>query len=304
MGFGAEFLSCPDLFPARLAGEPWGRRSVTVDLPGGPYRICDLSTAQEETLARSWKAYLADPETPPRVEIRAFRAPAGDFRPFGTPAREYRPDLSYGSGTVRLAGLDVMGLLEVESPPRGGFWTPLEEGGAFRGACENFLRLVVAYAVLDQGGVVLHSAALDLGSALIFPGRSGAGKSTLCTLAAAAGIRVLGDELHALTAELHLAPLPFAGDFGPTLERRPALPLGAVLALRQAAEDGIGPLSKAAAFALLLSTAPYVNRDPYRAAVLEGVLSGLIERHTDFYELAFTSTSRLGVLRGLVEVAA
>lgn len=304
MGFGAEFLSCPDLFPARRAGEPWGRRSVTVDLPGGPYRLGDLSAAQEETLSRSWKAYLAGPEKPPRVEIRAFRAPAEDFRPFGTPAREYRPGISYGRDKVRLAGLDVMGLLEIGAPPRGGFWTPLEEGGAFRGACENFLRLVTAYAVLDEGGVLLHSAALDLGSVLLFPGRSGAGKSTLCSLAAAAGFRVLGDELHALTAGLDLEPLPFAGDFGPTQERCPARPLGAVLALRQAEEDGIGPLSRAAAFALLLSTAPYVNRDPYRGADLERVLSGLVEGQADFYELAFTSTSGLGVLRELTEVAA
>ncbi len=315
MSFGAEFLSCPDLFPARRAGEPWGEHAVRIDLPGGPYRIADLSAAQVEALSQTWKGYLlTDRAVAPRVEIRAFRAPAKDFRPFGNPAREYRPDVGYGRGAVRMAGLDLMALLEVApadggpedgaEPLRGGFWTPREEGGAFRGACENFLRLVTAYAVLAQGGVLLHSAALELGTAFLFPGRSGAGKSTLCGLAAAAGFRVLGDELHAMTAELDLEPLPFAGDFGPTQKRRPARPLGAVVGLRQAAKDSLGPMSRAAAFALLLSTAPYVNRDPHRAGAVEEALTRLLERGVDLYELAFTPTSRLDVLRELTEAAA
>ena len=52
----SRFLAQPELFPARLAGEPWGTESVTLDLPGGPFAILGLSAEQRDSLLDRFEA--------------------------------------------------------------------------------------------------------------------------------------------------------------------------------------------------------------------------------------------------------
>lgn len=71
-------------------------------------------------------------------------------------------------------------------------------GASIDGAClllDTILRAAVARSVLDDGGLLLHGAAIVVeGAAHLFPARSGSGKSTLASRAA----HPLSDELSIL----------------------------------------------------------------------------------------------------------
>src|SRR5262249_46722626 len=150
--------------PARRAGEPWGERQVSLDLPGGPYAVAGLSRVQAE-VARERFGDLCreDAPEPPAVRGLLFRAPASDFLAVDTRRCEYAMDFAHGPRSVRLAGLHLMARLDWTPDLSGALWTA-EEGDLFPGICENFLRVLVAYRLLALGGVVLHSAGIALGT--------------------------------------------------------------------------------------------------------------------------------------------
>ena len=130
------------------------------------------------------------------------------------------------------------------------------------GVVENVLRPLVARRLIFGGGLLVHSAAVVLEErAFLFAGPSGAGKSTMAAMALRAGHEVLSDDLNAVVGA-DVVPLPFTGDLSPEALRRNPAPLRAIVALEKGAHDGIRELSKAAAGALLVRSAPYVNRDP------------------------------------------
>ncbi|HVT58050.1 MAG TPA: hypothetical protein VHR45_06600 [Thermoanaerobaculia bacterium] len=323
MSFGERFLHNPDLFPARRAGEVWGDREVILDLPGGPYRLAGLAAAQEESL-RSGYGDLCRPRgaAPPPAdraaavapgtvtEARIFRAAAADFRQFDTRGWDYELDTDNTPEAVRLAGLRLLARLEWRPTLAAALWTSEGEGELFPGICENFLRILVAYRLLEAGGVVLHSAGLLLaGSAFLFLGRSGAGKTTLARLASERGAEVLSDDLNAVCPANPAGPanpanppnppnpasppilpearpaaalalvhkLPFTGDLGDRAVQRPPAALRAFFRLEKAAgdaDDAIAPLSRAEAVACMLACAPFVNADPHRR---ERLLSNLLD---------------------------
>jgi len=180
MSFGERFLVFPDLFPARRAGEPWGDRRVALDLPGGPYLLSGLSARQEQAVAERFGALVrAAPDTsadsPAAVRGALFAAPASDFRPIDTRGWEYAMDFAHAERSVCLAGLHLMARLDWAPVLGGALWTS-EEGDLFPGICENFLRVLVAYRLIELGGAVLHSAGVaDGDGAFLFLGPSGAG---------------------------------------------------------------------------------------------------------------------------------
>jgi hypothetical protein len=83
-----------------------------------------------------------------------------------------------------------------------GTWTPAsrEARCVYWGSpltLSSFLRIVMSYAVLDRGGVLLHASSIvSRGNALVFAGPSGAGKTTIARLGAPRP--VLSDEVTAL----------------------------------------------------------------------------------------------------------
>jgi hypothetical protein len=291
MTFGARFLRHPAAFPADGEGEPWGGHEVALDLPGGPYRFAGLAPAQEEAVRATFPGFvLAEPapEGVAAVPIQMLRRGAGDFRPVDVRGWEYGLDFDRSPAAVRLAGLGLMGRLDWRREGLvGALWTP--EGGGegpgdrFPGVLENFLRVLVAYRLLELGGVVLHSAGVIRdGVAYLFLGRSGAGKTTVARLSLAQGAEVLSDDLNALFpagpsgSGCVVRKLPFTGDLGERRAGRPPVPLACLLRLEQDAADSLAPLSRAEALACLLACSPFVNVDPYRSGRLEGVLLGLL----------------------------
>ncbi|MFL6233054.1 MAG: hypothetical protein ACJ76N_07965 [Thermoanaerobaculia bacterium] len=302
MSFGGGFLRHPDLFPARRSGEPWGDRAVALDVAGGPYLLSGLAAPQEEALRRRFGPLCGPAEAGGTVTASAvFRAPAADFLPIDTRGWEYTLDLDPAPGALRVAGLHLMARLDWTPALAGALWTPRTEGEEWASVCENYLRMLTAYRLLEQGGALLHSAGVSDGEvAWLLLGPSGAGKTTASRLCLAGGATVLSDDLNAVLfagGEARLRKLPFTGDLGERAGGPESVPLRAVLRLAQGEVEGLRPLSPAAALAALVAASPFVNRDPWRREALLAVLERLA-RSVPAWEVTF---SREGGLWGMLK---
>jgi len=301
MTFGAEFLTCPELFPARRAGEVWGDRHVTLEFLGTGYVFSGLQETQVEALRNHFRPYRLEEASPrgKHVEIRLYRAAESDFRELPLQGWEYHLDLAYQARSVQVAGLKFMGFLDWLPELGGAVWTSALDPSRFCEVCENFLRAAAQYHVLESSGLLVHSAALVIeDAAYLFPGRSGAGKSTLSRLAAARGWRVLSDELNGLSFRggvAYVQQVPFAGDFGRTLYSDEPFPLAGIFKLRQGALDATEPLSPSHALAVMLSCSPFVNLDPYRRHHAEATLEAIVSQQRA-YTLTFSLTGELAAL--------
>ncbi len=293
MSFGSGFLRVPDLFPGRRSGEPWGDRSLVLDVAGGPYLFSGLSAAQEEMVRGKFAGLCrqADEDAAAAVATRLFRAPAEDFLEVDTRGWEYTLDLDHAPGSVRLAGLHFMARLDWTPELAGGLWTPQEPSEEWISFFENYFRVLAAYRLLAAGGALLHSAGVTDGvSAWMLLGPSGAGKTTSSRMCLAQGATVLSDDLNAVllpSAGPHLVRLPFTGDLGEQSGGAASYPLAALLRLVKGVEDRLLPISPAAALAGLVAAAPFVNGDPWRRQALLGVLERLA-RSVPAYELVFS----------------
>jgi hypothetical protein len=302
MSFGDGFLRFPDLFPGRRGGEPWGDRSLALDIAGGPYRFSGLSAQQEEAVRRKFAGLCRAQEGGEKVVSRVFRAPRADFLDFDLKGWEYSMDMEHSPTAVRLAGLRLMARLDWSPSLAGGLWTSEAEGDEWTSVFENFLRVLTSYRLLEEGGAVLHSAGVTDGfSAWVLFGPSGAGKTTSSRMCLERGGSVLSDDLNAvllpregthLPSPPLLVRLPFTGDLGERSGGPPSYPLAAVLRLVKGSEDRLRPLSQAAALAGLVAAAPVVNKDPYRREALLGVLERLASQ-VPAYELVFSLNGRL-----------
>jgi hypothetical protein len=219
------------------------------------------------------------------VAVGLKRSAAGDFLPRDVRGWEYGLDCDHALRAVCLAGLGIMGRLDWRPALGGILWTPEDGGALFPGIFENFLRVLVAYRLLELGGVILHSAGVVRGGgAYLFLGRSGAGKSTVARLSLDRGAEVLSDDLNALlpaaagraAAGSQVHKLPFTGDLGGRRAARPPVPLAALVRLEKHTRDECRPLSRAEALACMLTCSPFVNADPHRRGHLETVLLALL----------------------------
>jgi hypothetical protein len=292
MTFGGGFLRFPDLFPGRRGGEPWGDRSLVLEVAGGPYRVTGLSTDQEEATRRKFGGLCREGETGAEVAVQVFRVAPTDFLDRDVRGWEYSLDMDHSPNSVLLAGLRLMARIDWTPVLAGGLWTSWAGGEEWASVFENYLRVLAAYRLLELGGAMLHSAGVTDGtSAWLLLGRSGAGKTTSSRLCRARGGTVLSDDLNAVRLEdgarPRLAWLPFAGDLGVQAGGSESYPLAAVLRLTQGTEDRLRPLSPAAALAGLVAAAPFVNHDPWRREPLLSTLERLA-RSVPAYELVFS----------------
>lgn len=279
--FGSSFLRYPDLFPARASGEAWGEAEIVLSAPGGPYRMLGLAASQAAAVAERFAPLLLTAGTRGAVTLRLFRVSPEDFLAFELRGWQTRFDLAPSPALVCVAGRGFMARVDADG---GGaaLWTCFEEPGEFLGVFENFLRIVFAYRLLAEDGVLLHSAGVAAaGRAYLFFGRSGAGKSTLAGLSEAAGHDVLSDELNLVSWQDErptVEALPFAGDFNQRCRPRQAFELGGLFLLAKSPREERRPLSPARALAELAACAPFVNADPDRGETLLANLERLVWR--------------------------
>lgn len=159
---------------------------------------------------------------------------------------------------------------------RGDFAASLDLGsgkGALAAAAteqclDAFLRSLISFLLIRDGGFMLHSAGLvKNGRAYLFLGKSGAGKSTLSKLAAAAGAEVISDEINLLRPEkgkFRVYGSPFWGEM--RADGRPgSWPLGGICLLKKAKAARLAACSKAGAFKLLLRCLVNFDKSPETA---------------------------------------
>jgi hypothetical protein len=162
--------------------------------------------------------------------------------------------------------------------------------------------LILMNHLASRSGVLVHSAGLrldpnpaDNGSpvvGLVFPGASGAGKTTLSRLLQAGGLGagLLSDDriiLRETEDAVTAWGTPWPGDA--KIARNTSVPLGALLFLTQADEDGLTTLTKGEALRRLL---PVVSCPWYDRERLPAVLDtcGRIVERTPCQELRFSRT--------------
>ncbi|MDS4025919.1 MAG: hypothetical protein RKO25_02845 [Candidatus Contendobacter sp.] len=270
MNFGENFLTYPDLFPARPSGEPWGDERVMIGLAGDIYVYEGLSTVQADAVRQRFgKLCLPLVEASPMsVRIQIFRAAADDF----VENREHSRvayNQSHTPDAVKFIGRRFMCRLDWMPELRTALWVPEIDLQYQLAIFVQFLQTTIAYRVFEQGGLLFHSAAVvSDGGADIFFGPSGAGKSTISRLSFAMGHAVLNDDMNILRfteAGIMVEKLPFTGFLGQEGGGMAGIyPVRAMYRLYKGPTPVLHVLQPATALVTLLGCVHYVSCDPYR----------------------------------------
>lgn len=130
---------------------------------------------------------------------------------------------------------------------------------------DAFLRSLISFLLLREGGFMLHSAGIvKNGKAHLFLGKSGAGKSTLSKLAAATGGEVISDEINLLRFEkgrFRAYGSPFWGEM--RADGRPgSWPLGGIHLLGKARKNSLSACQGGEALKLLLRCLVNFDKSP------------------------------------------
>lgn len=272
MTFARQFLHDPTHFPTPSTPTRKKGHDLFIDLVGGPYVFRGLTQVQTRELlarygGRATSTGTADSATVP-VEARPL--PETLFRPVETDGWEMHIDFDYQPDHLRMAGLWFLARVELQPTLSATLWTPDTLSLVDTSAFENLFRTLVAYRLLEMGGVLLHSAGLaregDSEAAWLFPGRSNAGKSTLSALGRDAGLTLLSDDMNALIPAddgFITEQLPFAGDFGQIAPSRKSWPVKAILHPCKSQSNRLRPMTDSDRLAQLMVCSPFVNTNPH-----------------------------------------
>ena len=250
-------------------------------MPLGPWRHRweGVAKPQLRSLA-SWGA-LQETGSPDDPVTTLHRGEISSFRGVNQSSWTYTLALLPREDSVLLAGLDFFAEIQLTPNLAGQLWTFHQEGPRFESVIANYLRVFSAYALLLNGGLLVHGAAFEHreGEAALLFGPSGIGKSTLSRKVFDAGGRVLSDDLNLLWQEgkqYFIQKVPLAGEVDRHRIDERKRRLTSLLRLTQGATTRIRPLSAAESFASLLASSPFVNGDSHRSARLEERLHQLL----------------------------
>lgn len=285
--------------------EPWGNETVKLDFPGGPYTLNGLSAIQAKDLDERFTHYcipISDERN--SVQIKVFKGPDNPQSQRILDSGEFTLDLEhFGSGTL-VNGLQFSGSIDFLPDMRGYVSTPANEAGRTDSVFENYLRLMVAYRMLQQESLMLHSAAIVINDyAYVFYGISGAGKSTISEMAANAGFEVISDDLNAvfLTGNgASVRKLPFTGTFSESTCKKESYPLKAIFTLRKGISNETRPVGRTQSLASLIVCSPFVNANGFMLEALQDRLLQLLGR-IPVGELVFTKDNGFDEISKLLE---
>jgi hypothetical protein len=268
----------------------WGNHAVTLPFSFATIQIEGLSESQAREIhanhALQEGARSRTPDAPLRFVCHARRL---SERPAISAARLTADGLYSPLVDDLPSGLVLRGVNFAAHIPR-----PATKAGCelavfserelpLRNVLENFMRVLMADAALEQGGLLLHSAGLVIkGKAYLFSARSGVGKTTLSRKAFESGIEVLSDDINLLLPTpgggFEAYCVPFSGEFRQTLAGGPdgRYPLGSMLLLGRSGGLSMEPADASSAVAHLAANAPFVNTREDRLDMLLQTLSRLV----------------------------
>jgi len=248
------FLKNPDNFPDTDHTTLWGDETIIIDFVGGPYRFTGLSRSQAAALQEHFSdccitSYHGDK---PFVDSRIGRIGEEKFSLHGkTGSGVYESmDYVYHKNSIQVTGIYFAACLNLSGSVTATMWTPLNDHPWFPGIVfENFFRNLVAYRLLELGGVLLHSAGVvgHGDQAWLFVGQSGAGKSTIALLCSQQGFPILSDDMNALLPTgdgVFVEKVPFAGTFRSDSSCGKRYPLGLICRIEKDEKNSIAPINK------------------------------------------------------------
>ncbi len=283
MRFAEAFLHETGSFPRDRSGTTWGQQHIAIDFLGGPYVFEGLNPAQTDVVAQRFAKLVRDAAalSTQAIHTHIFKLPESCFKTIDTRNWEYHLDFDYQEDHIRIAGLRFLAIIQLKPHIEAWMWTPDDEQLVSNSGFENIFRVIVAYRLLAQGGMLLHSAGLtDNEKAWLFIGRSGAGKSTISKLGERAGLTILSDDMNAIVFQdgtYVTEQLPFAGEHGQTALTRGKFPVQAIHYLQKSSTNALEDTPAAKRLAELMVCSPFTNTDPYRYADLAQNLATLRE---------------------------
>lgn len=299
----------PSYFETRdrfsLDGDPLGQHSVLLEFAGTQYLLCGVTDSQRNSLYDRFHAHVAlsgdSNQDPIVVDVVRTKTPQ-DISVIRN--GEYSLDTIHEPNFLLIRGHDFIARIDFQPQLRGTIGVCMGVEESVLGVFENFLRILVAYRLLQAGGLLVHSAGMVRnGKALLFYGVSGAGKSTISRLAKASGWEILSDDLNAVFVKgsrAWIQKIPFTGDFTQTTVENGCYPLSLVLRLVKGTGTTVRRLSPGKASASLMVCAPSVNVDPYRNGSLMDNIARMVSRMA-VGEVSFSKQSNFDDLASDVE---
>ncbi|MEM8963681.1 MAG: hypothetical protein AAGD38_19520 [Acidobacteriota bacterium] len=273
------------------AGLGWGDITVALHVAELELRLHGLSPAQATGLHDRYGGWTLDPSPNESASSGAWSIHFRPDRELVTPPSRYvdnglyTPHMESGEGHVTIEGLGFRASIHLE-PGHASTVVSRDEMLTVEPIIfENVLRVLTAFSVLARGGLLLHSAAVATRrGVLLFVGRSGAGKTTMSRRAAAAGYRVLSDDVAIVVPDAsgyRVLAAPFWGEMRPDPtalddggDRGGDTTVTSMFWLHQGSDIDRRRLPYRTRLARLLVCCPYVNADKRRGDhVLESAIS-------------------------------
>jgi hypothetical protein len=257
--------------------EPFGASSLSLKI--GPLEMCieGLSGRQARGLTERFLPFVV--ESPARPDIRIGLRPARTDHFLRAPTdgtETYRMGCCRTDDRLSLWSYEFAGRLE-HSKRQAVLSIVEEQGERFDRGLENFLRVLTASYILEQGGMLLHASGVVRGGvAHLFFGPSGRGKTTV-TLLSPRDV-VLSDDLSLIVRKgerFEAAGIPFGMAHHRTPDTRDSFPIASLNSLVQAPEVRREPLTGARALAEICASLPFVmqeSRQSRRALEVAGRL--------------------------------
>lgn len=239
---------------------------IALEIGGIAASIATRDEAMVGLIRDRYKGFIADRRVDWRLEMGVGTVPTA-------PEPDVVVERTGADDCFSVRRHDFVGTLDLGR--RTGWVTLLE---ADEIALDSFFRVAYSLALLERGGLVLHSASLVRGGrARVFCGPSGSGKTTIARLSDDASL--LSDELSIVrvaNGRVVAHGTPFWGDLARAGDNV-CVPVAGVYLLHHGPHHVVQPLPAARALAALLPNVLFFAKDAALGRRLLAIAGGLVE---------------------------